>query len=193
MTAQTKVIATINKVDIIVIENGQKYVPIKPICEAFGIDDKRQRQKIQEDEILGSVGGLRPSTGADGKTYEMFCIPYKYVFGWLFSINPKNVKPEAQNAVRRYKLLCYDILYQNFSDHTTFLEQKQEAMQQQLNKVQQMRSMFRNTQYSLKQESERLNGIKDLTFEQWLANNRQMQFDFLEEEPSENTVVKMVK
>ncbi|NEM97202.1 phage antirepressor N-terminal domain-containing protein [Pontibacter burrus] len=39
-------------------------------------------------------------------------------FGWLFSINPKNVKPETQNAVRRYKSLCYDILYQNFSDHT---------------------------------------------------------------------------
>ncbi|WP_187261325.1 phage antirepressor N-terminal domain-containing protein [Pontibacter beigongshangensis] len=193
MIAQTKIIANINKVDIVVIENGQKLVPIRPICKAFGIDEDSQKRKIQGDEILGSVATLSVATGADGKNYEMFCIPYRYVFGWLFSINSKNVKVEAQDAVRRYKRLCYDILYQNFSDHTEFLEQKQAAMQQQLDKVQEVRAKFRNTQYSLKQESERLNGIKDLTFEQWLANNRQLQFEFVEPAKDEDSVTKLLK
>ncbi|NEM97201.1 phage antirepressor N-terminal domain-containing protein [Pontibacter burrus] len=77
MEAQTEIVAKINKVEILVIENGQKLVPIKPICEAFGIDDKAQRQKIQDDEILGSIGVLSTSVGADGKSWEMLCTPYK--------------------------------------------------------------------------------------------------------------------
>ncbi|NEM97203.1 hypothetical protein [Pontibacter burrus] len=66
-------------------------------------------------------------------------------------------------------------------------------MQQQLDRVQEMRSKFRNTQYSLKYESEKLNGIKDLTFKKLLANNRQMQFEFMEGQPQEDTISKLVK
>ena len=73
-----------------------------------------QRQKIQEDEDLGAVGVLSTSTGADGKQYEMFCLPIRYVFGWLFTINPKNVKPEAQETVRVYRRRCYEALFRHF-------------------------------------------------------------------------------
>jgi hypothetical protein len=111
MKAQTKSVGFVNQVNISIIENGQQLVPIKPICEALGIDSKNQRSRIQEDEILNSVGVLSTSTGSDGKQYEMFCLPARYIFGWLFSINPANVKPEAKEAVIQYKKLCYDILY----------------------------------------------------------------------------------
>lgn len=46
-------------------------------------------RKIKEDEILGSVIPLRGTTGADGKQYDMFCLPLQYIFGWLFTINPQ--------------------------------------------------------------------------------------------------------
>lgn len=110
-------ISRINGVDIVTVEReGLILVPIKPICQALGIDDKRQREKIQEDEILCSVGGLTPSTGADGKTYDMFCLPLMYIYGWLFTINPKNVSPEAREAVSRYRRECYDVLYRHFNE-----------------------------------------------------------------------------
>ncbi|PSR53920.1 hypothetical protein AHMF7605_10520 [Adhaeribacter arboris] len=181
MEALPKTIAKINDVDIIVIENGQKLVPIKPICEALGILPQGQIEKIKNDEILASTIQLSYTVGADGKEREMFCLPLKFVFGWLFTINPKNVRVEAQESVKKYKLLCYEILYQNFADHTTFLEQKQKATQEQIDRVNEVRSTFRNAQHIVRQETNRLNSLKSLTFEQWLANNRQMTFDFMRE------------
>lgn len=110
-------ISKINGVDIVTVEqDGEIFVPIRPICEALGIDDKRQREKIQENEILGSTGGLRPSVAADGKEREMYCLPLRYIYGWLFTINPKNVAPEAREAVTRYRRECYDVLYEHFTD-----------------------------------------------------------------------------
>lgn len=65
-------ISKVNGIEIITVDqDGETFVPIRPICQALGIDDKRQREKIQMDEILSSVGGLKPSTEADGKMYKM--------------------------------------------------------------------------------------------------------------------------
>ena len=92
---ETKTIVKVNNVDIIATSDEQM-IAIRPICEALGISVERQRKKIQEDEDLNSVAALRAATGADGKRYEMLCLPVRYIFGWLFTINPANVKPEAQ-------------------------------------------------------------------------------------------------
>lgn len=110
---ETKTIVRVNNVDIIATSDEQM-IAIRPICEALGISVERQRKKIQEDEDLNSVAALRAATGADGKRYEMLCLPVRYIFGWLFTINPANVKPEAQEAVRVYRRSCYDALYQHF-------------------------------------------------------------------------------
>lgn len=109
----TKKIFTINNVDIVVTDDAQ--VPVKPICEALGVAYERQFSKLKEDEDFSSVITLRVTTGADGKQYEMVCLPHQYVYGWLFTINPKNVKPEAKETVRKYRKECYEILYNHFS------------------------------------------------------------------------------
>lgn len=110
---EAKIITRVNNVDIIATSDEQ-LVPIRPICEALGIDVERQRRKIQEDEDLNSTAALTPAVGADGKEREMLCLPIRYIFGWMFTINPKNVKPEAQEAVRIYRRKCYDALYSHF-------------------------------------------------------------------------------
>lgn len=50
-------------------------MPTRPICQALGIDEDVQKRKIENDEILNSVATLSMATGADGKEYNMFCIP----------------------------------------------------------------------------------------------------------------------
>lgn len=60
---------------------------------------------------------LSTTTGADGKQYEMCCLPVEFIFGWIFTVNPKNVKPEAQEAVRQYRMQCYRVLYRHFTGH----------------------------------------------------------------------------
>lgn len=109
-------IGKINGVEIYAIEkeDGTILVPIRPICTALGIDDKTQRDKINEDEDLSSTGGIIPSVGADGKEREMFCLPKRYIYGWLFTISPSKVAPEARETVRRYRRQCYDALSDYF-------------------------------------------------------------------------------
>lgn len=60
-------ISKINGVEIVTVDReGEIFVPIKPICEAIGIDVESQRDKIQADEILNSVAVFCTATGADG-------------------------------------------------------------------------------------------------------------------------------
>ncbi len=54
-----QLISIINGVDIVTVErDGEIFVPIKPVCEALGIDAKAQRAKIQEDEFFASTGAI---------------------------------------------------------------------------------------------------------------------------------------
>ena len=102
LALNTREIAKVNNVAIMAGNDPKKLVPIKPICEALGIDYARQFQKLKDDEDLGPTIGLTPTVAADGKIREMVCLPMEFIFGWLFTINPKNVKPEAQEAVMSY-------------------------------------------------------------------------------------------
>ena len=69
---------------------------------------------INEDEDLSSVAVQNTATGADGKSYDMLCLPEKYIYGWLFTINPKKVASDAKESVSLYRRQCYDALYKMF-------------------------------------------------------------------------------
>ena len=76
---ETKIIAKVNNVDIVATSNEQ-LVPIRPICEALGIDANGQKQRIERDEILSSTACMIHAVANDGKEREMYSIPYMYVF-----------------------------------------------------------------------------------------------------------------
>lgn len=109
-------ISKINGVDIVTVErDGEIFVPIKPICAALGIEAAPQRDKLQNDEFFNSVGTIIVSTGADGKSYDMYALPLKFIYGWLATINPGKVAPDARESVTRYRRECYDVLYEHFT------------------------------------------------------------------------------
>lgn len=111
-----QLISKINGVDIITVEReGEIFVPIKPICDAIGIDARAQRAKLQEDDFFSSTGVIITSVAADDKEREMYCIRLRDVYGWLATINPGKVAPDAREAVSRYRRECYDVLYEHFT------------------------------------------------------------------------------
>lgn len=169
-----KEIARVNNVAIVAGSDVQKLVPIKPICEALGIDRKAQQDKIEQDECLRSVRVLSPLTGADGKTYEMVCIPFEFIFGWLFTINPKNVKPEAQETVRRYRMECYHALYEYFSSYASFVNQKQKRQAEDWVRYQVIQKEFHEAKSKLAKAKKMMNRTVEYSFEEWNANNRQL-------------------
>ena len=111
-----QLISKINGVDIVTVErDGEIFVPIKPICEAIGIDFATQYRKIQSEEIISATVVIMTMVAADESSRDMVCLPLKYVYGWLFTINPGKVAPEAREAVSRYRRECYDVLYEHFA------------------------------------------------------------------------------
>ena len=177
----TKTIAKINNVDIIIIENGEKRVAIRPICEALGIDYPSQYTKLQNDPILSSTVVLSTTVGADKKGREMVTIPFKYVFGWLFRIDSRNVKEESREAVLKYQLMCYDALYRHFTIYAEFVEMKQKAIDDQLSICENARSGFKNARYILDDATTALNKLRKLTLEDYDADSRQLKL-FTEEQ-----------
>lgn len=112
----TNSITKINGIDIVAVEkSGDIYVPIKPICDAIGVDYKTQHEKISDDDFLAPTMGIIPTVAADGKNREMCCLPLRYVYGWLATINPGKVAESARDSVIRYRRECYDVLYEHFT------------------------------------------------------------------------------
>lgn len=175
---KTKTVARIKDVSIMLIDDAEKLVPIKPICQALEVNYSSQLEKIKSDEILGSTVPLRGIVAADGKEREMACIPFKLVFGWLFTINPKNVKAEAKEQIIKYRLECYNALFNYFTDQGEFLEQKQKALEKQLEEVERIRTEYSDQKKLLNDARKTLNDIKELTFEEWQMNKRQLSLDF---------------
>lgn len=112
-----QVITTVNGIQIVAVtdESYNTLVPIKPICDAIGVAFERQFSKLKEHEILAPTVTLRVMVAADGKQREMVCLPLEFVYGWIFTINTKNVSKEAHDSVLRYQLECYQALYTHFA------------------------------------------------------------------------------
>lgn len=170
----TTKVAKVNNIDIVIVENGEKLVPIKPICQALNIDEDAQRRRLKEDPILSSVTVLNTATGADGKQYEMVTIPLKFVFGWLFRIDSRNVKEEAREAVLRYQVECYNALFDHFARQSEFLEARQRTIDSYIDAYDEARSNFKFAERIMRSRKEELDNARGITFADWLADQSQL-------------------
>lgn len=111
---KTNEVACINGVKILASTISEGLVPVKPICEALGVAYERQFSKLKEHPIYSSSVTLTVMVAADGKNREMLCIPIEYFPGWLFSINPANVKEEARDGIIKFQKECNRALFYYF-------------------------------------------------------------------------------
>ena len=124
-------VAVINNISLqVVADERDQLVPIKPVCEILGVNYTTQVEKLKEHPIFGSVIPLRGTTGADGKTYQMLCLPLRFFSGWLFSINPNNVNEESRGKLIGFQLKCNDVLYDYFFGRADFAAKKERAIAQ---------------------------------------------------------------
>jgi hypothetical protein len=173
MNTETKVIAKINDVQILVNQDLEKRVAIKPICEILGVSIQTQLDRLKEDPIIGSVITLRVTTGADGKSYQMQTIPLKYVFGWLFKISPKNVKEEARENLIKYQSECYDALFNYFSARSEFIEERQIQIEEQLDILKSAKNNFKDARSILNEAENKLTDIRKFSFEDYKSKKNQ--------------------
>lgn len=112
-----QVITSINGIEIVAVrdENLNYFVPVKPICQALGIDFAAQYNKLQADLTLAPTIAIIATVASDEKERNMVCLPIKFIYGWLFTINPGKVSEEAREGVLKYRLECYEALYRHFA------------------------------------------------------------------------------
>lgn len=171
-------IARVNNVNLLVCQDPEQLVPIRPICDALGIDAKAQRDRINRDEILASTGVMITSVAGDGKDREMLAIPLKFVFGWLFTIDASRVNDEAKQSVIQYKLECYNALYQYFAGAQTFLKEKQEIIDQMTQKYFESQVKFRESRKTMYENKKELQDVLAIDYETWISNSRQLIIPF---------------
>lgn len=184
--AMVSTVATINNSQIVVIENGEKKVAIKPICDALGVAYQGQIEKLKQDEILSSTVMPSMMVGADGKQREMQTIPFMFVFGWLFTINPKNVAPESKEAVIRYKKECYIALYEHFTELDDYLKYRTEISENIWEEVEEARDGFKFARTRLEALKTQFANARALTLADYKEQKSQMSIDFSAQSPQQS-------
>lgn len=171
-------IATIENTDIQVIENGDVYIPIKPICDLLGVSHKTQFERLKKDPILSSVVTLRVTTGSDGKKYEMQTITLKYVFGWLFKINPDRVRPEARDNFINFQKKCYDAIYDHLIGFSDYVKFRQKRIDTKLEEIDIAKRQFNSAKGLLDEKKKELDKWRGFTFEDFKAEKAQLEITF---------------
>jgi len=90
-------------------KDNEPFVAMKPVVENMGLAWQVQQRKISEK--FKSTVTLMVTTGADGKNYEMTCLPLRKLAAWLYSININKVAPELRGKITRYQNECDDVLW----------------------------------------------------------------------------------
>ncbi|WP_267428509.1 phage antirepressor N-terminal domain-containing protein [Methylobacterium sp. GC_Met_2] len=74
---------------------GERWVVMRPVVEGMGLSWGGQRDKLETNASRFSRTDIR-TTGADGKQYEMTCIPLRRYPMWLAAINPAKISNPAK-------------------------------------------------------------------------------------------------
>ena len=171
----TKNVAIVNGITLqVVASEREQLVAVKPVCEILGVNYTTQVEKLKAHPVFGSVIPLRGTTGADGKTYQMLCIPLQFFPGWLFSINPDNVKEEARDNLIKYQLECNKVLFDYFFSRVDFSRKKEVAVTKAKEICDEKAEQLQIAKSELKVAQNQLDKALALTFEEWQADRQQL-------------------
>lgn len=84
------------------------WIGIKSVCEVLNVNYNRQFQNIKDDPILAPAFANQQMQVFGDQVRNIACLPEKYIYGWIFSIN------SSSKELIEYKRDCYEILYNHF-------------------------------------------------------------------------------
>lgn len=80
---------------------GVGWMALKPACEALGVDEEGQRQRLARQPW--AVACVMQATGNDGKLYGMYCLRADRVAMWLATLQAGRVRPEIRPVLARWQ------------------------------------------------------------------------------------------
>lgn len=95
---------------VLVGQNNEPYVAMRPIVVNLGLAWQAQHAKLNEK--FGSTITIIVTVAEDGNPREMACLPLRKLPAWLYSIHPNKVAPKLREKVIRYQEECDEVLWQ---------------------------------------------------------------------------------
>lgn len=104
---------------VLVIEDnlGDRFVAMRPIVEALGLDWSSQHKRIKRDEVLAECSHwIRMQVPGDDQVREVVVLEEHMLQGWLFTLQVSRTKPEIQEKLLAYRRECFDVLHSYFTE-----------------------------------------------------------------------------
>jgi hypothetical protein len=169
----------IKKLEIIT-KDGQKLIPIKPLCQMLGIDFKSQYEKLKADKILSSTVVLSTTVGGDGKDREMVCIPFKFAFMWLSKISAHNVNENARHGLITAQMKAYDLLWDSLISYQKYVEYRNHSIEEQIAVRDAYRIDFNQAKDRLTESERELKARLAVSFQNYIETHTQLEIEFIE-------------
>jgi hypothetical protein len=117
--------------ELVAVRDAQStvWVPVRRLCEALDLAYRAQLARIERDPVLRDEVRSVSVTLADGRAFDMICLPLKYVRGWLFGVNANRVKPEIRDKLIQYQRDIIEIIDRHFSRPLTVSSLNETIMQ----------------------------------------------------------------
>lgn len=172
---KTTNVAIVNGISLqVVADDRQQLVAVKPVCEILGVAYPPQFTKLKEHPIFGSTITLSVTVGSDGKEREMACIPLQFFPGWLFSINPDNVKEEARENLIKYQLECNKVLFDYFFSRVDFSQKKEKIVAKAKELFDEKTEIYKEARDEMREAEKNFNKALAITFDEWQADRQQL-------------------
>ncbi|MEN2424712.1 phage antirepressor N-terminal domain-containing protein [Chromobacterium vaccinii] len=90
---------------------AEKYVPLKPVVEALGLDWSAQYRRVQRCPVLSKGVAMMATTGGDGKQYKMQCLPLGRTGFFLAGLDTSRiVDVEKRELVIAFQEECAELI-----------------------------------------------------------------------------------
>lgn len=98
---------------VLVEQNAQPYVVMRPLVAAMGLT--WQSQHIKLTEKFGATVTEIVTVADDGKQRVMICLPLRKLPGWLYSLSPGKLSGNLRLKVERYQSECDEVLWKHWT------------------------------------------------------------------------------
>ena len=105
---ENQTLATYQQTVIFVDKN---YIPVKPMCDFFGIDYDHVIKNIKRDPILPFQTAKKTCETLFGDKRPRICLSKKGFLRWIQVLNVHSVKPELRDSLIEYQRSIFDYFY----------------------------------------------------------------------------------
>lgn len=165
-----------------------KVVALRPVIENLGLDWSSALKRIKRNEGSTQLWSSEKAIGADGKTYDMICMPIQSFQEWLWQMDPdssSNFKKDVWESYKKGLVLHLMLMLEISLNEIQRLKQIEiqfDELKQEAKELIETQEDVDHTAYSLKEKKKIMNQHKEKMLELIMMDTSQMKIEFNKEE-----------